>query len=128
MHATDSITHHFFMKKLKCLEVDDGLNVILCLIYSSHINMYSQNTCFYNPFLLFVILILRIIVKMIIQEDLQRFIDVIVLTYFIDKRIFMPNVKYLKHFKLLYHNFSLFAQKLIGRPRPSTGLNLKIAT
>ena len=60
-----------------------------------------------------------------IQVDLQRFIDILLLTYFIDKRIFMPNVKYLKHFKLFYQNFSLFAQKLIGRPRPSTGFNFK---
>ena len=89
--------------------------------------MYSQNTCFYNP---------SFIVCHIDSEnhsenddtrklDLQRFIDVLLLKYFIDKRIFMPNVKYLKHFKLFYQNFSLFAQKLIGRPRPSTGFNFK---
>ena len=44
------VLHTTFLKKLKCLEVDDGLNVILCLIYSSHINMYSQNTSFLQPF------------------------------------------------------------------------------
>ena len=87
----------------------------------SHKYVFPKYFFFTTLLSLFVILILRIIVKMMIQVDLQRFIDILLLTYFIDKRIFMPNVKYLKHFKLFYQNFSLFAQKLIGRPRPSTG-------